>query len=79
MKIVNEILEGLQRFDQKQLDVLVKEFSKIKKIDPTSPRFKKMEKLMGKMKPEMLQQIVDQKIKFLDTMAKGILRRRKEG
>lgn len=63
---------------KKQLDMLSKEYSKIKKVDPSSPTWKKIEKQVGSMSKEMKQQIIDANIPWLRTAAASSLRNESE-
>jgi hypothetical protein len=62
-------------FSAAQLDQLKTEYSSLQKIDPSSPTYKKMKDMMGKMSKEQLTQIKDAKIKFLQYTASDLLRK----
>ena len=47
------------------IDKLETEFNKLKTINPMSPTWKKVEKLIDSMPPEALKVIADSRIKFL--------------
>ena len=63
------------KFSSSQLAKLKAKYAEIDKINPSSPSFKKMKALMVKMSPEMLQQIVDAKVKFLQHVAHDLLKK----
>jgi hypothetical protein len=59
-----------------QLATLKKEYAKINKIDPTSPAYKRMKLKLSSLPTEVLQQIIDAEIKFLQWDAKDIIKGR---
>ena len=69
-----EIEEGA-KFSASQINKLKTEYSKLQKIDPESPAYKKMKTALGKMSKEQLKQIKDAKIKFLQYTAGDLLRK----
>jgi predicted Zn-ribbon and HTH transcriptional regulator len=80
----NEIPKGLKeeveveegaKFSASQLDTLKTEYSKLQKINPESPAYKKMKAALGKMSKEQLKQIKDAKIKFMQFTASELLRK----
>ena len=56
-------------FDAAQINVLRAEMGKINRIDPLSPAYRGMIKLLDGMPVEQLKQIKDAKIKFLSSLA----------
>ena len=62
-----------------QLATLKKEYGKIDKIDPSSPALKKMKLKLKSLPTEVLQQIVDAQIKFIQWDAKDIIKGRHVG
>ena len=54
------------------------EYSKLQKIDPESPAYKKMKTALGKMSKEQLKQLKDPKIQFLQSTAGDLLRKMDE-
>ena len=69
-----EIEEGA-KFSASQINKLKTEYSKLQKIDPESPAYKKMKAALGKMSKEQLKQIKDAKIKFMQFTASELLRK----
>ena len=69
-----EINEGA-KFSASQIKALKTEYSKLQKIDPESPTYKKMKVMLGKMSKDQLKQIKDAKIKFLQFTASDLLRK----
>ena len=69
-----EIEEGA-KFSASQINKLKTEYSKLQKIDPESPAYKKMKAALGKMSKEQLKQIKDAKIKFMQFTAGDLLRK----
>ena len=69
-----EIEEGA-KFSASQINKLKTEYSKLQKIDPESPAYKKMKTALGKMSKEQLKQIKDAKIKFMQFTASELLRK----
>lgn len=76
MKTYKELREKVG-MSATQLATLKKEYSKIDKIDPSSPAYKKMKKKLESLPDNVLQQIKDAEIKFLRWDADTILRGRK--
>ena len=63
------MIESKGKFTPEQLKKLDKEYSKIQRIDPDKPTYKKLNVFMDKLSKEQLQQIKDAKIKWLMSMA----------
>jgi hypothetical protein len=57
------------KFDAAQIAVLRNEMAKINRIDPLSPTYRRMIKLIDGMPVEQLKQMRDAKIKFLSSLA----------
>ena len=72
-----EIEEGA-KFSASQINKLKSEYSKLQKINPESPAYKKMKAALGKMSKEQLKQIKDAKIKFMQFTASELLRKMDE-
>jgi hypothetical protein len=75
MKTFKEFSLTEGKFTSAQLAKLKSKYAEIDKVNPSSPSFKKMKALMAKMSPEMLQQIVDAKVKFLQHVAHDLLKK----
>lgn len=67
-------LEVVGSFTKEQLDTLRKEYSKIKRIDPTSKAYQIMISLLDSLNAKQLKQILDANIPWLSTLARNRLR-----
>jgi len=59
------------KFSKKQLDVLRKSYSKLNKINPSSPTYDKLIKLLNSLDKDALKQIAFGDIKFVSMLAKN--------
>lgn len=59
-----------------EIQTLRREFSKISKIDPASPTYKKMEKYLNSLNKRALEDLGNAKIKFISILAKNRLRKK---
>lgn len=75
MKTFKEFSLTEGKFTPAKLAKLKAKYAEIDRVNPSSPSFKKMKALMAKMSPEMLQQIVDAKVKFLQHVAHDLLKK----
>jgi len=64
-----QMIVSTELFDTDQLAVLRAEMSKIDRIDPLSPTYRKMIGLLDGMDQPLLRQVRDAKIKFLSRLA----------
>jgi hypothetical protein len=71
----NEINEAIE-FSKQQLDTLRKNYSTINKINPSSPAYTKLIKLLNSLDNKALKQIANADVKFVSMLAKN---RIKEG
>ncbi len=71
----------MANFTPDMLKKMKADWDKLKTINPTSEHWKRVEKLMNSLPDDVLRQIIGEKIKFLNILAKNILRKRgvKEG
>jgi phage shock protein A len=80
MKKFKELTEEINEaasFSPKQIAQLRKEYDKVKKMDPSSPKYKSMRASIEKLPEKALIALRDAKINFISMLATNTLRRRK--
>ena len=66
-------------FSKEQIEKLKKEYSKIKKIDPSLPTYDKLISFIDKLDKVKLQQLADEKVPWLGILANNRLIKMKHG
>jgi len=61
----------MPKFNDKQIEQLKKEYSKIDKIDPSGPAYKKLTAMLNKMQPDQLKQLAGADVKFISPLARN--------
>jgi len=77
VSIAAELLQAaddMSTFSPKQLDELKRRFGAINKIDPASPTYQKMIKMLDGMDQRMLKHVADSGIKFVSMLARNRLK-----
>lgn len=76
--IKEEVVKEAINFSKQQLDHLRKGYAPLKRINPASPSYKKLEKVLNNLGPAGLKQIADANINFISMLAKNRIKFKKQ-
>lgn len=62
-----------EKLDDSQIEKLRKEYEKIDRIDPASPTYKKLRRMISNMDKDSLKKLRDAKIKWISMLAANTL------